>query len=195
MIDAWRKAWNRPEWPFYFVQLAAYGGRLHDSWADLRAAQAFTRDTVPHTGMALAIDCGEKENIHPRNKQPVGERLARLALADVYTKAIAARGPTFQSLEKLSGKLRIIFKYSENGLKTSNGKPEVSGFEVAGADGKFHLAQARIVSGNMVELTCTEVAVPISVRYAWTNWPEPPVTLQNSAGLPAEPFLHSRNKK
>jgi sialate O-acetylesterase len=194
MINAWRKVWNRPDWPFYFVQLAAYEPKNQD-WAAQRAAQTFARDTVPHTGMALAIDCGEKNDIHPKKKQPVGERLARLALANVYGKTIASRGPSLLAFEKSNGSLRVNFQGSENGLQTSDGKPEVPGFEVSGSDGVFHAAQAKIVSTSSVELTCSEVADPLSVRYAWANWPEPPVTLQNSAGLPAEPFFHSRNQK
>jgi sialate O-acetylesterase len=188
MIEAWRQAWNRPDWPFLFVQLAAYNQLNMKTWPELRAAQTFTRDTVPHTGMALAIDCGEKNDIHPRVKQPVGERLARLALADVYGQKVVSRGPAFQTLEKKDGKLFVIFHYSEDGLKTSDGKAEVPGFEAAGADGKFYPASARIISKDTVELGCAEVKKPVSVRYAWYNWVEPPVTLQNSAGLPAEPF-------
>jgi len=188
MIEGWRKLWGRPDWPFLFVQLSAFETPSAGDWAGLRAAQTFTRDTVPHTGMAVSIDCGEKDDIHPKKKQPVGERLARLALADVYGKPIASRGPMFQALEKSNGSLRINFQGFENGLQTSDGKPDVPGFEVAGADGVFHAAQAKIVSTSSVELTCAETADPVSARYAWVNWPEPPVTLQNSAGLPAEPF-------
>ena len=188
MIEGWRKLWGRPDWPFLFVQLSAFETPSAGDWAGLRAAQTFTRDTVPHTGMAVSIDCGEKNNIHPKRKQPVGERLARLALADVYGKTIASRGPTFQAMEKSNGSLRINFQGFENGLQTSVGKPDVPGFEVAGPDGVFHAAQAKIVSTSAVELTCAETADPVSARYAWANWPEPPVTLQNSAGLPAEPF-------
>jgi len=188
MIEGWRKLWNRPDWPFLFVQLSAFKLPFPGDWPGLRAAQAFTRDTVPHTGMAVSIDCGEKDDIHPKKKQPVGERLARLALADVYGKTISSRGPTFQALEKSNGTLRITFQGLGDGLQTSDGKPDVPGFEVAGADGVFHAAHAKIVSPSSVELTCAEVADPVSARYAWADWPEPPVTLQNSAGLPAEPF-------
>jgi sialate O-acetylesterase len=189
LIEAWRKAWNRPDWPFFFVQLASYAHPAQD-YSGLRAAQTFTRDTLKNTGMALAIDCGEKDNIHPRVKQPVGERLARLALDQVYKQAVVSRGPDFQSLEKNSGKVRVVFKYAENGLKTSDGKPEVPGFEVAAKDGKYYPARACITGNDTVELTSPEVAAPVSVRYAWCGWIEPPVTLQNSAGLPTEPFNH-----
>jgi sialate O-acetylesterase len=218
MIEAWRTLWKRPQMPFFFVQLAAYEHPVHE-WAGLRAAQAFTRDTVPHTGMALAIDVGEEKEIHPRAKQPVGDRLARLARAQVYGENIVSRGPVFQRLEagssggqKSDGKLQVVFQCLENvpqasrlpfhalenvpqasrlpfqTLETSDGSPDVPGFEVAGKDGEFHPAAARIVSKDTVELTCPAVEVPVSVRYAWHNWIEPPVTLQNSEGLPAEPF-------
>jgi sialate O-acetylesterase len=189
MIESWRTVWNRPDWPFYFVQLAAYDRNGQD-WTAIRAAQTFSRDTVEHTGMALAIDCGDKTNIHPHRKQPVGERLARLALADVYGKNIAARGPAFQTLEKMNGTLRVVFQYSEKGLKTSDGKTEVPGFEAAGNDGAFHPVDADIVSDDTIELTGLSGDDPATVRYGWANFPEPPLTLQNSAGLPAEPFLH-----
>jgi sialate O-acetylesterase len=187
LIDAWRTAWNRPDWPFFFVQLAAYG-ETTPSWKELCAAQTFTRDTVKNTGMALAIDCGDKTNIHPPAKQPVGERLARLALDQVYQQKVVSRGPAVQTLEKTIGTVRVVFQGSENGLKTSDGKAEIPGFELAGADGKFYPAQARLIAKDTVELTCPEVQKPETVRYAWATWPEPPVTLQNSAGLPTEPF-------
>jgi sialate O-acetylesterase len=188
MIKAWRKVWDRPDMPFYFVQLAAYGHPTLD-WPALRAAQAFTRDTVPNTGMALSIDCGEEKDIHPKKKQPVGERLARLALADVYGQKVVCRGPVFHALKKEDAAVRVVFRHSANGLETSDGKPEVPGFELAGCDGVFHAAKAEIISADTVELNSPKVRRPVSVRYAWQNWIEPPVTLQNSAGLPAEPFI------
>ncbi|QHI69812.1 sialate O-acetylesterase [Tichowtungia aerotolerans] len=187
MIDAWRKLWDRPDWPFFFVQISAYNHPTQD-WPGLRDAQRFTRDTVPHTGMALSIDCGEKEEIHPWAKQPVGERLGLLAMEQVYGRDVVSRGPAFQTLEKEEDAVRVVFQYSEKGLETSDGKADVPGFEIAGADGEYHPAAAKIISSNAVELTCPEVRKPVSVRYAWHNWVEPPVTLQNSSGLPAEPF-------
>jgi sialate O-acetylesterase len=144
--------------------------------------------------MALAIDCGDKNNIHPAAKQPVGERLALLALADVYGQNVVSRGPVFKGLEKEDGAVRVVFQCSEKGLKTSDGEVAVPGFELAGADRKFHLATARIISNDTVEVMSTDVSSPVSIRYAWANWPDPPVTLQNSAGLPAEPFKWSINE-
>jgi sialate O-acetylesterase len=188
MINAWRTLWNRPDWPFFFVQLSAYDNP--NDWPGLRAAQTFTRDTVLHTGMALSIDHGEKENIHPAAKQPVGERLALLALDQVYGRDVVSRGPAFQTLGKsVDNSVRVTFQYSEDGLKTSDGLLDVAGFELAGPDGSFYPASARIVSKDTVELTCTEVQTPVSIRYAWASWIEPQVTLVNSAGLPAEPGI------
>jgi sialate O-acetylesterase len=188
LITAWRDAWDRPDWPFLFVQLATYDSKNGD-FVGQRAVQALVRDTVPHTGMALAIDCGEKADIHPRAKQPVGERLARLALKQVYGMNMASRGPMYQTLEKDGSSVRVKFKYSEKTLKTSGGNPSVPGFELAGADGVFHPALAEIISENEVRVICNKVKAPLVLRYAWANWLDPPVTLQNSAGLPAEPFF------
>lgn len=191
LIGAWRQAWNRPDWPFLFVQLAGLaevnGKPPSGDWPGLRAAQAFTRDTMPHTGMAVAFDCGEKAEVHPKFKKPVGERLARLALAQVYGRDIAARGPLLTRAEQNGDKTLLTFEHTGTGLKTSDGKPDVPGFAVAGADQTFHPATARITGPATVELTCAEVQAPTTVRYAWVDWAEPPVTLQNSDGLPAEP--------
>ena len=190
MINAWRTAWDRPDWPFFFVQLAAYG---HPSplWKKLCEAQTFVRDTVKNTGMALAVDCGDEEDIHPRTKQPVGERLALLALDQVYKQPVISRGPAFKKMIIQNGRIRVQFEHVASGLKTRDGDSEVPGFELADTNCKFSSASARIISENTVEITSTVVTAPVSVRYAWANWPDPPVTLQNSAGLPAEPFNRS----
>ncbi len=193
LIEAWRRAWQRPDWPFLFVQLAGFGGfegkpvNSHGDWPNLRAAQTFARDTVPHTGMAVALDCGEKAEIHPKFKKPVGERLARLALAQVYQRDVASRGPLLTKAENKNGKILLTFDHTGTGLKTADGKPEVPGFAVAGTDKTFHPATARITGPATIELTCAEVQTPATVRYAWVDWAEPPVTLQNADGLPAEP--------
>jgi sialate O-acetylesterase len=193
LIAAWRQEWGRADWPFLFVQLAAYGARNGD-WPGLRAAQAHTRDTVPHTGMALAIDCGEENQIHPRAKQAVGERLARLALAQVYGRPTVARGPLAGWVELVDGKLVVTFAHVAAGLRTSDGRVEVPGFEVAGSDGRFQAVRAQISSPETIELSGEGVSTATLVRYAWAAWVEPPVTLQNSAGLPAEPFSLSVNR-
>jgi sialate O-acetylesterase len=187
MIHSWRKLWNRPDWPFLFVQLAAFD-QPHRDWPGLRAAQTFTRDTVPHTGMALAIDCGEKGDIHPKAKQPVGERLALLALNQVHGRQTICRGPSFKAATVNGPMVTLKFDFTADGLEASDGKAEIPAFELAGADGLFHSAAARIAGKDSVEISAPAVAGPQSVRYAWAAWVAPPVTLRNSAGLPAEPF-------
>lgn len=169
------------------MQLAAYNHPTAD-WPGLRAAQAYTRDVVPQTGMALAIDAGEKDDIHPRYKQPVGERLARLALNQVYGQQIFCRGPHFKQAAVKSDQVMVDFSYTEQGLQTSNGSTLIYGFELAGSDGIFHPATGRISSQTSVVVSCDKVKNPVSIRYAWANWVEPEVNLINSEGLPAEPF-------
>jgi sialate O-acetylesterase len=194
MIASWRERWGRPDWPFFFVQLAAFGTQNGD-WAGLRDAQRYTRDTLPHTGMAVAIDCGDKTDIHPWAKQPVGERLALLALDQVYGQKIASRGPSFAGAKREGARLLISFDHVGEGLETADGKPEVPGFEIAAASGEFHPAKAKIASGGTVELSCDAVVEPARARYAWAAWVEPPVTLRNSAGLAAEPFEAAAGEK
>lgn len=187
MISAWRREWGRGDWPFLFVQLAAYGARSGD-WPGLRAAQAFTRDTVPHTGMAVAIDCGERDQIHPAAKQPVGERLARLALAQVYGRPTVSRGPLAVRTEAEGGRVAVHFAHTAAGLRAAGADVGLPGFELAGSDGRFHPAQARLVPPDRVAVESAAVPAPAAVRYAWADWIEPAVTLRNAAGLPAEPF-------
>lgn len=188
MIAAWRREWGRADWPFLFVQLAAYGARNGD-WPGLRAAQAYARDTVPHSGMALAIDCGEENQIHPRAKQPVGERLARLALAQVYGRTeVVARGPRAERAERTDGRVTVRFAHAAGGLQTSDGARVVPGFEVAGDDGRFRPVSAEIISADQLRLGVEKEAYVTAVRYAWSAWMATPLNLKNGAGLPAEPF-------
>jgi len=137
--------------------------------------------------MAVAIDAGERNDIHPKFKRPVGERLARLALAQVYGRKVAARGPTMSGVVAKEGTLTVTFDHTGTGLKTSDGRTDVPGFEVAGPDGRFHAATARLDGAATVVVDCQAVFEPVFVRYAWADWVEPPVTLQNADGLPAEP--------
>lgn len=168
------------------MQLASVETPPTQDWPGLRAAQSFTRDTVPHTGMAVAIDAGERDKLHPKFKKPVGERLARLALAQVYGRNMAARRPLMTKAVKQDGTITATFDHTGAGLQTPDGKPEVPSFEVAGRDGKFHAATARLAGPAGVALECADVTEPVSVRYAWSDWIEPPATLQNPDGLPAE---------
>ena len=190
MINAWREAWNRPDWPFFFVQLSAFSHPVND-WPALRAVQAYVRDTLPFTGMAITIDKGEKDNIHPRYKQPVGERLARLALAHVYGKEIVSRGPVYNCIDNIEGEVIVNFNYTGRGLQSTSGELFIPGFELAASDSIFYPAKAEISSLNTIKISSEKVDVPAFVRYGWHNWIEPPLTLINSEGLPAEPFLFS----
>ncbi len=191
MIKSWRTAWSegrpstRPQqaFPFYFVQLPNYadgdaGGR---KWAELREAQTAAL-ALPNTGMAVTIDTGEPDNLHPTNKQPVGERLALVAEANTYGLAVEWSGPLFQSAARDGAALRV--KYTHAAGLTSLVTPP-TGFEVAGADKIFHPATV-LIEGETVVVSAPEAPEPVAMRYAWTN--SPAVSLYNGAGLPAAPF-------
>lgn len=182
LIRDWRALWGR-EFPFFFVQLAGLDGRSNSP--EVRALQAEALK-VPGTGMAVAIDVGDKTDVHPKNKQAVGDRLARLALARTYGRDIADSGPNAASATREPDHgLRIRFTDLHGGLTTRDGAAP-GGFEIAGADGKFVPAEA-VIEGDAVVVRAAEVAEPTAVRYAWASWPER-ANLQNRAGLPAAPF-------
>jgi sialate O-acetylesterase len=187
MIRDWRAKWAQGDFPFYFVQLANWKARKEDSidseWAELREAQLMTLRGVPRTGMAVAIDIGEPDNLHPRNKLDVGLRLARWALARDYGMKVETSGPLYESQVIEAGRVRLRFTHAE-GLKTSDGGPP-RGFFVAGADRKFHPAEARVEKDSIV-VWSGEVPQPSAVRYAWAD--SPSANLYNGAGLPASPF-------
>jgi sialate O-acetylesterase len=187
MIRDWRAQWGEGEFPFLFVQLANYMERKAEPadshWARLREAQLKTL-SVTNTGMAVAIDVGGL-NIHPRNKQDVGRRLAAWALHFVYGKAdVVPSGPLFEKMTVEGDKARLSFRHVGGGL-VSKGEGEIKGFAVAGADRKFAWASARI-DGDTVVVSSPEVKAPVAVRYGWADNPE--VSLSNRAGLPASPF-------
>ncbi len=182
MIRDWRARWGEGTLPFYFVQLASF--TENSSWPYLREAQTATL-SEPETGMASAIDIGEIHDIHPRNKQDVGHRLALLARAQVYgEKKLVASGPTFARCE-ITGNTVHLHWNTATGLRTHDGAKAVKGFTLAGADGHSHPAEARI-EGDTVVVTSAAVPTPQTLRYAWVDWPE--VNLENAAGLPAAPF-------
>ena len=187
MITDWRTKWGVGDFPFYFVQLANFmaptAQPVNSEWAELRDAQKQTL-SLKNTGMAVIIDAGEEKDIHPKNKQDVGKRLAYAALAKTYGEKIPFSGPAYRS-QKISGKtITLSFTSTDGGLKIKNGT-ELKGFQIAGADQKFHWAKATI-QGNKVIVSSDEVASPVAVRYAWAN--NPPSTLYNGADLPASPF-------
>jgi sialate O-acetylesterase len=186
MIRGWRKAWGQGDFPFYYVQLANYKQRLdtpaESDWAGLREAQTLTLK-LKNTGMATAIDIGSASDIHPRNKQDVGKRLALWAEAKVYGKRVEFSGPIFRSVRFEGGKAVVTFDHAEGGLEVKGTKAE--GFAVAGPDGKFVWAEAEI-QGNRAMVSSPSVPMIKAVRYGWAD--NPAVNLTNQAGLPAVPF-------
>lgn len=188
MIEDWRHRWAQESMPFYLVQIANYGDHPKDpnqpsGWAIVREAQAKTVQTEPHTGLAVIIDADDGENMHPRNKQPVGERLMRLALARTYGRTLEDTGPTFDRMKVEGDHLRIRFQHAD-GLTSKGGPPKW--FAVAGEDHKFAWAEARI-DGDGVVLSSSTVPHPIAARYCWADNPVG-CNLYNAAGLPAAPF-------
>ena len=185
MIRSWRAAWPLGDFPFLVVQLPNYsdnGKAAGRAWAELREAQEAVLH-LPATGLAVIIDGEEPDNLHPFNKHPAGERLALIALHQVYDqRATVWSGPVMQAVATEGPALRISFSYAD-GLQSTT--PEVPGFELAGADKIFHPAAARI-DGTSVLVSSPEVKAPVAVRYAFTN--APTVSLVNAAGLPAAPF-------
>jgi sialate O-acetylesterase len=187
LIKDWRQRWQQGNCPFLFVQLANYMKTkplpAESEWAELREAQALTL-SQPNTGMACAIDIGEANDIHPKNKQEVGRRLALIANKMVYKQAGIASGPAYKDFRKEGSRIRINFTNAGSGLSTKDGK-EVTGFAIAGKDKKFYWAKA-IIEGDHVIVSSDKVAEPESVRYAWADNPE--CNLVNSESLPAVPF-------
>jgi len=180
MITDWRNRWGQAEFPFLLVQLAAYekGG---ETWPPLRAAQLETLE-LPNTGMATAIDIGDRTDIHPKNKQEVARRLALAARRIAYGQDIVYSGPVYREMHPADAAVRLFFDHVGGGLKSEG---ELRGFEIAGEDGKFVPAQAKI-DGEQVVVSSEAVAKPQAVRYSWAAFPEG--NLYNAEGLPAVPF-------
>lgn len=185
LIAGWRSVWNAPEMPFYYVQLAPYryGGdpeRLAGIWEAQTATLA-----VPNTGMAVTVDIGNTRDIHPKNKQDVGKRLALWALAKDYGKTdIVYSGPIYKSMKVEGDKIRISFDHVGSGLVSRDGQP-LTNFTIAAADGEFVPATAEI-DGDTVVVSADDVDKPTKVRFAWDQEAEP--NLSNKDGLPASPF-------
>lgn len=182
MILGWRDVFSQGDLPFYWVQLANYRRPDQIQWAYLREAQTQTLQ-LPATGQAIAIDIGDVRDIHPRNKQSVGRRLARLALNRNYNFDIVDSGPVMVSSEREGTGFRIHFNEVHGSLKSPFG--ELKGFELAGEDQEFHPAEARI-EGKSVLVISDAVSEPVAVRYAWYD--APLAGLFNNEGLPAVPF-------
>jgi sialate O-acetylesterase len=202
LIGGWRNVWNQENFPiyFYFVQLANWqrpndnpaGG---DGWARIRDAQTQSL-TVPNTGMAVITDIGVANDIHPRNKQDVGQRLALWALRDVAKKHVVVSGPLYREMRADTNSIRLHFDHADSGLivgvkdglkpTTVAENGTLTRFAIAGEDKQLHWANARI-DGDTVIVSSSEVTKPVAVRYAWSMNPEG-ANLYNKVGLPASPF-------
>jgi sialate O-acetylesterase len=185
MIRDWRARWGRGDFPFLFVQEPNLDLRPESEyqWAEMRESQAQALE-LPATAMAVTIDVGDPADLHPSNKQPVADRLAALALCDVYGRDVPAHSPMLDSYAVEGDAIRVRFRGACGGLKTDDGGP-VTGFVVAGADRKFHPAAAAI-DGDSVVVTSNKVSKPLAARYAWAN--NPTCNLYNGAALPAAPL-------
>jgi sialate O-acetylesterase len=179
MIADWRRRWGQGDFPFLFVQIAPYRGQ----GPEIREAQLIAWKNTPNTAMAVTIDVGDADDIHPANKEPVGERLALAARALAYAEPIEYSGPVFDSMRVQGGRAVLTFTHHGGGLVAPGG--ELIGFTIAGADGVFHLANARI-DGETVVVSSPAVTAPTTVRYGWENVPAG--NLFNRTGLPASPF-------
>ncbi len=186
LISGWRKVWDMPDMPFYYVQLAPfiYKGANPENLPRIWEAQTAALK-IPNTGMAVTTDISTVNDIHPKNKQEVGRRLALWALSKTYGKKdVAYSGPLYKSVKFEGPKAVVSFEYSAGGLKSRNGEP-LSHFLIAGEDKNFVPAKAEIV-GETVVVTGDNVAKATAVRYGWSHDAEP--NLANKVGLPASPF-------
>jgi sialate O-acetylesterase len=187
MIGDWRGLFAQGDFPFYIVSLPAFMPHHDqpgsDGWTEVREAQILTARAVPNSGVAITVDTGEADNIHPKEKRIVGERLALCALASTYSQPVVFRGPTIKSVERVPGAIKIHFDHTDGGLVAKGGVPKE--FSLAGADHQWHWADAKI-DGDAVIISSPDVSDPQDARYAWQSNPD--ATLYNGAGLPAEPF-------
>jgi sialate O-acetylesterase len=197
MIRDWRGRWGY-DFPFAWVSLANYRPMAEEpgpsAWAELRESQTLTL-SLPNTGEALAIDVGEARDIHPRDKQTVGHRLALWARDEVYGQKVVSSGPTFKSMEIVGDRVKVHFTDTADGLRrgVTENAPYPSplvGFQIAGAEREWVWAEAQIRGDDEVVVWSDRVRQPVAVRYGWAA--NPAVNLYNSAGLPAVPFRTDR---
>lgn len=187
MIADWRRTFRQVDFPFYIVSLPAFKARsampVDDAWAETREAQAMTAANVPNSCLAVTIDTGEADNIHPKDKISVGERLALCALAKQYGRSVVYQGPSVDGVERETSAIRLHFTHVDGGLVVN--ADSLGQFQIAGNDKKWVWADAHIV-GDYILVSSSLVQFPTQVRYAWQA--NPVATLFNGAGLPAAPF-------
>lgn len=190
MIQGWREEWGQGDFPFYWVQLADFKAEKADpaesDWAELREAQTMTMDKLPNSGQAVIIDAGEANDIHPKDKQTVGKRLARWALARDYgLTGLAHHSPQLKGLEIKDGKAIVTFDHVGGGLKSVDVN-ELRGFAIAGSDKKFVWAKAELLGKDQIAVSAQGIAEPVAVRYAWAD--NPVCNVYSAEGLPLTPF-------
>ncbi|MGD9931839.1 MAG: sialate O-acetylesterase [Mangrovibacterium sp.] len=190
LIKDWRQQWGLGDFPFFWVQLANFMQPavhpVESSWAELREAQTMALE-LPNTGQALAIDIGEANDIHPRNKQDVGKRLALSALKVTYGKEVVHSGPVYESMEVNGNQVIIHFKETGSGLLAKDKYGYLKAFAIAGADKKFYWAKGQLRDSKSVVVYSDEVEKPVAVRLGWADNPDD-LNLYNQEGLPAVPF-------
>jgi sialate O-acetylesterase len=194
LVGGWREIWGEGDFPFYFVQIAPYkyfAGRNHytlspEMLPEFWTLQSESARKIKNTGMAVTTDIVDNlDDIHPRDKQDVGHRLALLACNQTYgEKNVVCSGPVFREIKIEGSKAVLQFDHADGGLVSRDGQP-VTWFTIAGADGKFVSAEAKIV-GDTVEVSAAGIEKPVAVRFAWAETAQP--NLINGAGLPAEPL-------
>jgi len=196
MIRNWRRDWGQGDFTFLAVQLAPWdknrkrpiseitAAPTESDWAELREAQCIVAETLPKVGLAVITDVGDKDDIHPTKKVPVGERLALAARVIAYRERINGLSPAYDSVQFQGGKAVVKFKRVGSGLEARGG--ELTGFAIAGPDRKFVWAKAEIVGPDKVVVSSPEVPNPVAVRYGWADYPV--VNLWSKDGLPASPF-------
>jgi hypothetical protein len=183
-VKGWRKSWENPNMPFYFVQLPPFKDA---SWPHFRQAQLDCSKAIKHCGMVVSEGCGDLEDIHPRVKKPIGDRLAIAITAEVYGQDHIPYGPIFKSVKFGKAKAEVQFDYSGSGLVLS--EADVASFEIAGADKQFKTAEVLLQRDSLL-LGNSNVDDPKYIRYAYK--PNPRMILFNKEGLPASPFTTER---
>ena len=191
MIENWRSQWGQGDFPFLFVQLANFMATTDDpgqesNWAELRGSQAKTL-AVKNTGMAVAIDIGEADDIHPRNKQDVGKRLALAAKKIAYGQDLLYSGPSLKMAKVKGNKVKVKFDHVGAGLVAKDGQAQLKGFALAGPDGIYQWAEARLDGKDGIVVSHPSINSPRHIKYAWANNPGE-LNLVNSEGLPTVPF-------